>query len=300
MKNMEIKNHITLTGPASVGKSFIASELSKKTGLPVVSLDELVMMIREEMNGELSLSNEISLKKFKMRYLMYAGYNELSSSMQKELEKSIDAYVEKYKFYCETLGGLEKFYKILQEYDSVCAEIKKPSTEFAVAFTQRLNLKLMESILKNIKFPVILDTPAPAGIEPKFKNDDGKYIDFIESEGFVIPTKELQGKFFEIMEQAGTIVFLQPGGDYKHRCGANDEFNELLLKHLENYESKAHKIIVVDNLFENPNDPALKSRQRFDVHSFEKIDAIKNHESITLVCEAIVTAAQKHPQSFGE
>ena len=300
MKNMEIRNHITLTGPASVGKSFIASELSKKTGLPVVSIDEIIMMIREEQNGELSFKDETTLKKFKMKYLMYAGYNDLPDTLKPVLEQQIDDYIQKYKFYSQVVDGLENLYQIIDEYDAVCAEIKKPSTEFAVAFSQRLHLKILDKFLKSVNKPVIFDTPAPTGFDPKFKNDDGKTIDYIECEGFMIPVKELQNKFSEIMSLSGTIVFLKPGADYAQRCGANDEFNQLLIKHLDNYQTKAKTTIVVDGLFNNPNEKTLKTRQRFDVSTQEKISTLTNNNLIDEICKTIIEESSKEPNGMGE
>ena len=48
MNKDDIKKSISLIGPSCVGKSLIAFELSQKTGMPIICIDDLLVMIEYE------------------------------------------------------------------------------------------------------------------------------------------------------------------------------------------------------------------------------------------------------------
>ena len=59
MNKEDIRNSIALIGPSGVGKSLISSELKKRTSMPILCVDDLLVMIDYEKTGYLNPSKEI-------------------------------------------------------------------------------------------------------------------------------------------------------------------------------------------------------------------------------------------------
>ena len=283
MKDMELNDNICLIGPASVGKSFIASKLSSKTGLFAVSIDDIISFVENELYNKLSL-NETQLKNFKLKSLMFAGYNDLSPNMKKQQETLLDEYIEKYKTYIKLFGGLHHFYEPIQEYNEIGSNLLTPSTEFVVLFTQRLHLKLLEIALEKISEPIIIDTPAPLGFKPHENPEN----DFVTADGYSLSISNIRNKFNLLLNSCGTKVFLTPGIDYKQRNAADDNYNRFLLENLDNYLDNADIVISVNGMFTSPKETALKSRVWLDAESVSKTKEITNSAEISNICDTIL------------
>ncbi len=283
MKNTGAQNNICLIGPASVGKSFISSRLSVKTGMPAISIDDIISFAENELYNKLSL-DETELKNFKLKSLMFAGYNELSPEMKQKQESLLDEYLEKYKLYTNLFDGLYHFYEPILEYNQIGSNLLNPSTEFVVLFTQRLHLKLLEIALEHLDKPVIIDTPAPLGFKPTKNNNN----DFITADGYSISISNIRNKFESVLSNCGTKVFLTPGIDYSQRNAADNNYNKFLLDDLDNYFQGADIVISVNGMFTNPKESALKSRVWLDAESNSKTRNITNEAEIANICDTIL------------
>lgn len=279
---MEIEDNICLIGPASVGKSFISSRLSSKTGLPAISIDDIISFAENELYNRLSL-NETTLRNFKLKSLMFAGYNDLSPEMQKQQEKLLDEYIEKYKTYIKLFGGLHHFHEPILEYNEIGSNLISPSTEFVVLFTQRLHLKILETALENLSEPVIIDTPAPLGFKPNISAEN----DFVAADGYSLSISNIKSRFESILQKCGVKVFLTPGIDYTHRNAADDKYNRFLINDLDNYLDTADIVISVNGMFTDPKETALKSRVWLDAESVSKTKEITNDAEICNICDTI-------------
>lgn len=283
MKDMGLNKNICLIGPASVGKSFIASKLSSKTGLPAISIDDIISFAENELYNRLSL-NETGLKNFRLKSLMFAGYNDLSPDMKKQQEALLDEYIEKYKTYIKLFGGLHHFYDPIIEYNEIGSNLVNPSTEFVVLFTQRLHLKLLEIALEKVNNPVIIDTPAPLGFKPHENPEN----DFVTADGYTLSISNIRNRFETILKKSGTKVFLTPGIDYKERNAADDNYNRFLLECLDNYLDSSDIVISVNGMFNEPKETALKSRIWLDAESVAKTKEITNNAEISNICDTIL------------
>ena len=173
MNKKDLKNSISLLGPASVGKSLLSKELSKKTGIPVINIDDLLVYINYHAENILTPDKK-SQEDYKNRIIFDMRFddNEYLYTSPKYIGKTselIDDFLTDYNNYINILGDLTPLNQYLQEYYNFIDDNTDKTELFTIAFNKMV-LNILEHIVSVAKCPVIFDLPAPFGFNVNEEN----------------------------------------------------------------------------------------------------------------------------------
>lgn len=283
---------IILTGPSSVGKSFISKNLSKKLNYPVVSMDDLLNYIIDEMDGELSLSKK-KIKRYVIDY--YSEFNDdLEEFEQKGRQDLIDKqtelldeYLDEFVKYRKILGQFKKFYPAVNKYLTL-QDVETDDPKNIIYWGALVSSEMLEKIIKKINYPIIIDTPAWLGWHTKKLEMNDECIEALSAAGYSLDLKKAKRIIRKVL-RTGVTVYLEPGLDYEDRNAAkNSGFNNEILKKVDDYQDEADVMISVNSLFNDSKDESLKNRTYFNAEVNLQQDKIKNNGEISNICDQII------------
>jgi len=291
---MERKNKsIILIGPACVGKTLISEELSKQTGYPIVSVDDIVSFVDLEIKGYIA-NDKYSIEQYKQ--LVSNAYDDDFRFALGEGEKDlrnkrlcmIKSYVKDYKRYKKMFGGLEQFYDTYDVFERFHDIVDYLSPNVVVWMEKFFYTRFIELIISNIDSPIILDSPAFYG----FKQDKltKKELEELREYGFNMRSTDLEQIIKNQIKQNGYSVLLEPGIDYKERRVVDTikTSSDMLANNVENYYPYSDVLVSVNGLFNNPKDNSLKSRYYFDVRSQSRREQLKDNSEIKNIVYSIL------------
>lgn len=292
MKKEDIRQSISLIGPSSVGKSLISAELSNKTQMPVICIDDLLLMIDYEKNGKLNKSKDVQKLFAKKCIEELRGDPNFevvlrNPTLRKREIKLLNDMLKLYNFYLKLFGSLKPFYKILDRYQE-----RERWAVLPAETIMNLNIVTTEIILKIFQFvdqPVIFDLPASFGW---FATDECSLetlnIGNLKKFGNV-DFSEIK-IFMESFLNTTQTVVLCPGEDYEKRNAARDSLeNKLLIKYMQNYFDNAKIAITTNAVFYNPENKFLQRRSWLDAEESLVKDKLKNKGEIANICDEILS-----------
>ncbi len=288
MNNKNVSNSIVLIGPSGVGKSLIASRLSKKTNIPYVDIDDLLFFI------EVDLRNELTPDKSQQESFIQKQIAELSKLeretplTESELKREkilVQEFVDLYNYYHQMFGGFKQFYNIFYEYYK---STQNPTTGFADIYKlNRATFKLINKVFESSNHNLIISPPGCFGWNVKTPLHIKSYM--------------LQNKIGEFLDNTNTIL-LQPGQDYTLRT-PTDKLSvnyRYFLKHLENYYDHSVFEISTNELFYEPENDFLKQRTWLNVRETLTKERLMNGGELDNICDQIIEFYQFHKQDNPE
>ncbi|MBQ9795916.1 MAG: hypothetical protein IJW36_03050 [Clostridia bacterium] len=296
MTDEDLKNSITLIGPSSVGKSLIASELSKKLNIPYVCIDDLLVMIDYEQRGLLSIDKKVQKRFVKLLIEDIKQDEELSVYMHnptfrtKEI-KLINDFIELYNYYAEMFGGLHHFYGIAQGHEARQDLFNLPILN--VENLKVVTAQIIATIMDIYDKPLVFDVPASFGWETS-----DLYKKSSINIAFKLKTKNIDlkliQKFVNSFLNETTTVFLSPGIDYNERNSARfSRENNMLLESLSNYYNQADIEISTNALFNEPSNKFLQKRSWLNPEEAMVKEKLKNKGEINNICDEIILSIEE-------
>lgn len=291
MTDEDLKNSITLIGPSCVGKSLLASEISKKLNMPYVCIDDLIVMIGYEQSGLLNrnkktqkrfmnlLVQDVSTDPELSRYLRNPKYREKETQLIKE-------FVDLYNYYADMFGGLHHFYDLLNAYEQ--RQNRFNTTIMNVENLKVVSAQIIATILEIAKSPLIFDVPAPFG----WQTDDPN-LKMSLNVAFGIKSKDINlsdiQMFINSFLNDTKTVLLTPGLDYNERNSTrHSKENNLLLANLDNYYDHAKISITTNGVFNNPSSRHLQRRSWLNPEEAIEKEKLKNKGEVNNVCDQII------------
>ncbi len=291
MENKQTKNFdtISLIGPACAGKTLLANELSKQTGLQVISLDDLIYLIKRPILF-IKLPSKLLYKAYKNITLsnLISGdcnFKKGTAEYQKQLE-NIDRLFGEFLLYKKLLGNLGAFrriyYDVLSNYNIFSNDPLNSTMVYKDLFNE-----LLSELLPRLKQPAILDVGAFFGWEtPNHLKS---------SDDFKLNPTDIDKKSKQLVSQMGTVVLLEPGQDYAIRNSEKKwPANELTINYLDYFHENADVIVSTNGLFFDPENhlDAFKTRNTFNSADVFKREAILNKGEIANICSQIIECRQ--------
>lgn len=291
MKKQNLKKCISLIGPSSVGKSLLSDELAKRLNYKHFSIDDLIVMVRSEMDGDIGPTkyhqNEFFEKCIKDMQddKDYAYLLKSKKYAMKEWALVYD-FIKLYNYYRNLLGNFKPLYKIIKKYNLMVGEYRKP-VEYINALTLT-TAEIMKYALKMIDEPLIIDFPAAVGWKTEEVGIPTYLKDELEQNSFKIDV-EKDKEIINIILSESTTVFIHPGMDYgKRNAERRSEANQEILRQVEEYAEQAKIEISVNGLFNNPTHPMFQKRSWFDAKEYIIKEKLKNKGEIANVCDQIL------------
>lgn len=276
------KDTITLIGPGGVGKSLIAKALSKKTGLPIISVDKIFHYVCKDMlynfNGH---NHQKAAKKIKASYLSALTKEKDPALKQKQLEL-VEESVEEYLRYAKMFAGFKSFYDITNWREDILGHIVEPSISEILTVNQMYIINMLEIIFDKVDSPVIFDMGAPFGWFSPLKSH-------LNLGGYQINLNELNKQMAQIMSTMGMVVLIEPGEDYKiRRPEKSNYYNSHLVSNIGNYYNCADICVSSNGLFYSPEDSAFGARLMFDAKSKQKRENLMKLSDLHSICDLIL------------
>lgn len=292
MNKEQIDKSIVLIGPVGVGKSLIAENLSKMTGYPILSMDELGHYafenycaygtrpgIVDRIIERLSLKNEASA----------INSTHLTRKQKQYKRSAINELIKKRKYYEKLCGDYRIFSGIFNEHSKMNIALENEPLETQLLYENILQFKLLITAMMNIKQPVIIDTCGMTWIDLSDKKNVILGGDMLTQQEIDERSSALES-IKRIANRFGTRVFLKPDEYYykSPNLDTKSDINKVLLENLDGYERLANIVIEPGQLFLNPSDPSLVSRHPLDVVSKERRELLMDKKKIDSICKQIL------------
>lgn len=276
------KDTITLIGPGGVGKSLLAKALSKKTNLPLISIDKIFHYICKDMYYNFNGHNyEKAAKKIRAPYISTLSKEKDPVLKQIQVEL-VDEAVEDYIRYAKMFAGFKSFYEITDWREELLGYASEPSKDAVYAVNQIYAIELLKIIFDKIDSPVIFDMGATFGWFSPLKEN----LDF---DGYKINIDKLNEDMAKIMSMMGTVVLIEPGEDYEiRRPEKSNYYNSYLIENMQNFHEHADICISSNGLFDNPEDAVFKTRHMFDAKAKQKRKSLMKQSDINSICDQIL------------
>ena len=166
MEQHNLEKSIILLGPSCVGKTLISDQLSKTTNYPVISIDDLLLLIGEEMDGCIGPSNKQQkwfVDDLNRQIITSPEHKEMLinpkyAKIQKEL---IQQLVDFYNSYRNLLGDLKIFYPIIEQNRQTISSVNTP--DYVITSLNNVTNQMLQIIFDKINQPVIIDPPGCYG-----------------------------------------------------------------------------------------------------------------------------------------
>lgn len=278
MKNENQKKSIILIGPCGVGKSLIANELSQRTNLPILDIDDIIAFIQADASETLTISEQVQ-KEFITSHI-----NELKKLDRQPLSeeetiienKMVYDLVDLYNTYHKNLGGFEQFYQEYYNYVRVLND--NMSAQEEIYHLNKLTLAILKKIFNQTSTPFIISPPASFG--------------FQSVENTNLNNKFLEYEINKFLKNTQTIL-LQPGNDYSLRNPSGDtSANKTFINNMDKYYKPIRLEISTNALFNEPENDFLQQRTWLNVREFITKNRLKNKGEINNICDQIVSQLQ--------
>lgn len=297
MKQENLEKSITLLGPPCVGKTLIGDNLSQKLNMPVISIDDLILLIGEEMDGTIDTSAKQQrwfANNLKQQILLTPEFKEtlINPKYEKVELKLIQSLIDMYNYYHSLLGDFKPFYSIIEQHRSTLSSAN--STDYAIASFNHITNQILKVIFEKLDQPLIIDAPGAYGWQfVQHLEDDTKtklelYLNLIAS--------NTQADMNAIINSTQSVLLL-PGQDYHTRSSNNkDRLSELILNNLDNF-IETDLSLPTNELFYPSNSNYLKQRRWLDAREFLVKDKLKNRAEIANMCDEIYQGLNDLKQS---
>lgn len=268
-----LNQSIVLMGPCGVGKSLLGKTLAEKVNLPLLDIDVLINLVDLDLMGALSPDPEkqneftvISLMK-----ISQATDTPDETDLKRELVAEL---VQQYNDYRQLLGDFKKFHRIIYDY---CRPFKyqhltKPDRIYDLNLATN---RLLKKIFTTTDTPFVIAAPGTLGWhDTTSTNPDVEHLQ-----------KEI-GKLLHLTRN----VLLQPGQDFAQRSPAENQKGpaKRLLQHQGYYYKNADLMIATNGLFNQPDHPYFRQRQRFDLCERLTKKLLQNTGEINNICDQIM------------
>ena len=291
MNKESLRKSIILIGPSCVGKSLIASEMEQKVQMNHVSLDDLLIMVEYEMEGDISPDIE-KQKEFAKRILLQIMQdskqkkNMAISKFEKKTFELIKDFFDLYNYYVELFGDLKVFYDIIEKHHLRLSYASSPVQK--LANINIVAVQLTNKIFEIIDSPILIDAPAPFGWIPTNEEliEELEYGDLKREKK--INFNKINREMSKILSSLNTIL-LVPGEDYNKRNTVRASVeNNILLENIEDYYDNAKLIISTNGVFNQPESKFLQKRSWFNGEESIERDKLKNQCEISNICDQIL------------
>lgn len=291
MNNENLSKSIILIGPKGVGKSLIAENLSatinsSKESYFLLKLDLIRGLCQEyyENPGYFEMSPEELKAKILKTELKKINQEADFEEIKKEKEKQILKYVQEvfelnkifdFKSFKNIISRMKQVYDFLEDSPIL-------SNSGIVAFDNYISLQILEKCLQKINMPLIIDAGGNIGTVIDGVNDKDKF--------YVYELKDYESYQSKILSMIGSIVYLKPDEFYEKSLlsATTDEANKIYRNNPNSYKKYATATIEVNNLFTDPNDNSLSSRDIENTKLNQKRASLLNINSIQNICENII------------
>lgn len=301
MTKENLEKCIVLIGPSCVGKSLISFELSQKTKMPKVCLDDLMVMVEYEKDGEIgpdiSAQKEFSKKLLKKVLAdVHLQRNFALPKFEKKTFELIKEIVDLYNQYLTLFGSLEPFYEILEKYQMCMVYSACPIER--LTNLNIMSVDVLEKVFELVDEPIIIDSPAPFG----WKSEDQEHKLDLEmgdlKQNTSVDFDEINLKMFNILTTAKTVL-LCPGEDYDKRNTVKTSIeNNILLESLNNYFDHAEIMITTNAMFNQPENKFMQKRSWLNAEESIEREKLKNQSEINNICDQILTMAEEMNQTI--
>lgn len=290
MNKNDLKNSISLLGPASVGKSLLSEELGKKTGFPVINIDDLIVYINYH-SEELLSPNKEDQERYKKDLIadMQLDEKDYINTTPKYINKTnelIDKFLNNYINYLKVLGDLKPLQKHIIEYYNFIEENYNKPELFTIAFNKMI-LNLLEDISKKIDGPAIFDLPAPFGFSVDKENFTTRSLIKIKS-CLKLNLHKFNESIHKFLKSTKSVL-LTPGQDFQLRKVENtNPLNETLADNIDGYLYNTDIEITTNGLFNNPRSRVFKRREYFQALETIVKEKLRNEGTIQNMCDEII------------
>ena len=291
MNNENLSKSIILIGPKGVGKSLIAENLSAtinsgKESYFLLKLDLIRGLCQEyyENPGYFEMSPEELKAKILKTELKKINQEADFEEIKKEKEKQISKYVQEvfelnkifdFKSFKNIISRMKQVYDFLEDSPIL-------SNSGIVAFDNYISLQILEKCLQKINMLLIIDAGGNIGTVIDGVNDKDKF--------YVYELKDYESYQSKILSMIGSIVYLKPDEFYEKSLlsATTDEANKIYRNNPNSYKKYATATVEVSNLFTDPNDNSLSSRDIENTKLNQKRASLLNINSIQNICENII------------
>ena len=118
---------------------------------------------------------------------------------------------------------------------------------------------------------------------------------FNENHRFGLNFAELNNRMSKILNDIGFSILLEPGEDFAERASATSSYYEFLFNNRQNYE-KSDLIISTNQLFFNPSEQLIKSRDDFGAKAHIEREKLLNKAELNNICDQIIEMSQNIKQ----
>lgn len=259
MKSSNLAKSIVLVGPACVGKTLVSTELAKRTGYKIISIDDIKSVTKLYLSNRLSrdedsqedyiestldeIHAELGISEMKLEDENYAR---TERALVQEIVDSFNYYYDMFDSPYIFAGAVNRY------YDNIWQE---RTAEGQNRILNNMAHRILNIVLDKLDEPIIVDCPAP-------------FVPQVE------PAK---------------VVFLRPAGDYNARnAEAGNAQNEILLDNLSYYSEFADIEILTSGIFNDPSEKILKKRVWCDVEEYQKKQELLNRGIVASLCDEII------------
>lgn len=281
MNYANLKKSYMLIGPSGIGKSLIAENLSKKTGLPIFSIDEIIEFAKDRYRSgfpKFFVNKKKLFKHYKELALEYGPEYEKDSKFDQKQNEMLKELTDLFFYYEKELNN---FRAVKNAYLKMCNLDRKyefePSPLISLYIFQKLSIDVYKIILNKINKPVIFDMPCNFGwFLPSDEVFNENYIDY----------QKINNEMSKILDSVGSSILIEPGQDFEKRSPTSFYF-EYILNNFENYK-KSNIIISSNDLFYNPDDKFLRIRGCFNSEARLKTEELLNKAELNNICDQII------------
>lgn len=288
MSPENLQKSIILTGPPCVGKSLIGSHLSEKLNIPLFGIDDMLLMINEELSSNIGPSPKLQkrfISDLKQQILRSPENSELLTSPKyREAEEHlITSLVDLYNGYYSTFGDLKSFYPPVKQNIQTISSAH--TMDYIIASLIHVSNQMIEIILNQLDYPVIIDTPGCYGWQfVKHLEFDTKIKLSRDLKMNVVNTQDKMNNTINSMQS----VLIVPGQDYGTRLSSSAIVDKFLVENIDNY-ADTNLVISANELFYPSSTNYLRQRKLADAREYLEKQKLKNKAEITNICEQIIS-----------
>lgn len=288
MNQDNLQKSIILLGPSSVGKTLISDVLSAKTNMPVVSVDDLILLVGEEMDGclDTSIKQQKWFVKDIARQIMSSPEHKETLTNPKYIETQtqlIKKLIDLYNFYHNILGDLKPFYSIIEQNRQTLSRAN--TDDYLITSLNDVSNKIIKLILQKVDQPIIIDCPGSYGWQ---------FLQHLETDTKTKLMLDLKLRPTQTQKEMNNIitsmqsVLLLPGVDYENRNAAYDvSSNNLILQHLDSFID-TNFAISCNGLFYSTESKYFKQRKWLDAREYIEKQKQLNKSEINNICDQII------------
>lgn len=281
MDKENLKKSYMLIGPPGIGKSLISQELSKKTGLPIFSIDEIIGYMKDSNRfgfPKIFVNEKRLIKHYKKLAKEYGTKYEQGSELDSKQNEMLKELADYYLFYNEKLKGFNEIKKAFFEYLNIDSKLENAfSALISIYIFEVFTVNVYKIIASKINEPVIFDMPCNFAW---FVPNDKIF------EEFDIDIKSLNNEMSKILNSTNSIL-IEPGKDFEERNPETSHYFEFLVNHRKNYK-QSDIIISSNDLFFDATDINLKNRSCFNAKSQLKREQLLNKAEVSNICDQII------------